>query len=257
MQYGHSEPFLQLRIVTNPPLRLHRREPLERGIRRIARGQVDTACLALQGGGPSAVHEARKALKKIRALLRLVAPEFGRTAFRAEKERFQEAARLLSPLRDAEVRLEALDAVIQSGGFDAADFTRVRADLEATATTLARGANRPKRRAVEILQKARDRVGRWPLGDLEWKLLAKEIRRTYRKGRKALETHQREQTPESFHAWRKRVKELWYHLRIVRALLPKNAAEWIPLCDEIGERAGTAHDLALLRETLLKCSAEA
>ena len=248
-----------MKAPPKPSLRLRRREPLPKGIRRIARSQIDAACHALQGSEPTAVHEARKALKKLRALLGLAAPEFGRKAFAVEKNRFRDAARLLSPLRDAEVRLEALDALLQSGGFEPADFARVRRALSDAKDRRARGASRPKRRAAEMLRLARDRVRRWPLGALEWKRLAREIRRTYRKGRKALATHQREQTPETFHAWRKRVKALWYHLRIAEALLPKAAAERIALCDAIGELAGTAHDFAVLRETLLaqKAGAEA
>ncbi|MEI6562231.1 MAG: CHAD domain-containing protein [Verrucomicrobiota bacterium] len=235
------------------PLRLHSDEPLPKGIRRLARSQIDAACRFLEGGGEphTAVHEARKALKKLRALLQLIAPEFGRKAFRAEKQRFQDAARLLAPLRDADAQVRALDGLLQSGGLATADFAEMRKPLAAATDRLARAAGRPKRRAAELLRLARGRIRRWPLDDLEWSRLAKEIRRTYRKGRKALEIHQREQTLETFHAWRKRAKELWYHLRIAQALLPEAVAERIALCGEIGEIAGNARDLALLHTTLL------
>jgi len=238
---------------TKASLRLRRDEPLVKGVRRLARGQIDAACRVLQGNEEPryAVHEARKALKKIRALLRLVAPEFGRKQFRVEKQLFQDAARPLAPLRDADARVKSLDALIQRGNLEPGDFAQVRKALEAAAERLARGASRPKRRAVEILRLARDRVRRWPLGDLEWKNLVKEIRRGYQKGKTCLELYQQERTPETFHAWRKRVKELWYHLRIVRALLPEAVAKQIALFGEIGEIAGNARDLVLLRETLL------
>jgi len=233
------------------PLRLLRHEPLPKGIRRLARSQIDAACRALQGSEPSAVHEARKALKKLRALLQLVAPEFGRKAFLAEKQHFQDAARLLAPLRDADAQVRALDGLIQNGGLEPEDFAQMRKPLTAATDRLARAAGRPKHRAAELLRLARGRVRRWPLDEMEWSRLAKEIRRTYRKGRKALALHQREQTLETFHAWRKRAKELWYHLRIAQALLPESVAERIALCGEIGELAGSARDLALLHTTLL------
>ena len=232
-------------------LRLRRGETLAKGIRRIARSQMDSARRALQGDERTAVHEARKALKKLRALLGLVAPEFGRKAFCDAKKPFQEAARLLSPLRDAEVRLVAFDALLQNRGFDPADFAPLRKMLVAANDQSARKASRSKTEALERLRRGWEQVERWPLGDLKWEHLQREIRRTYRKGRKALEIHQREQTPESFHAWRKRVKALWYHLRIAEVKLSKVAADRIALCDEIGETAGNAHDLAILRETLL------
>ena len=233
-------------------LRLQREKPLAKEIRRVARAQIDAACriLASDEEPRHAVHEARKALKKIRAILRLVAPEFGRKPYRVEKRLFQDAARLLAPLRDAEARVKSLDALLQLGKLEPGDFSKVRETLEAVAERLAREANLPKSRAVEILGLARRRVRRWPLGELEWKDLVKEIRRAYRKGRTCLELYQQEQTAETFHAWRKRVKELWYHLRIVEDLLPEAVAKQIDLFGEIGEIAGNARDLAMLRETL-------
>ena len=234
-------------------LRLRCKEPLAKGIRRLARSQIDAACRILEGSEEphKAVHEARKSLKKLRALLALVAPEFGHEAFCKEKQTFQKAARLLAPLRDADVQVHSLDTLIQQGGLEPGDFAKVRGALQSTADQLARKARRPAHHAAEILQGARGRIRCWPLGRLEWKHLVKEIRRTYRKGRTSLETHRQEQTPETFHAWRKRVKELWYDLRIVESMLPDTGAERIALCDEIGEIAGNAHDLVVLRETLL------
>jgi len=241
------------------PLRLRRRESLKTGIRRIARAQIDAACRILQADGEphKAVHEARKALKKLRAILRLVAREFGRKAVRLEKNDFRAAARLLAPLRDADVRVQTLDTLVQNGGLEPRDFAAVRAGLQSEADRLAREAGAPKRRAAGILRKVRNRVQGWPLGDLEPKHLTKQILRTYRQGSKALAAYQIENTPETFHAWRKRVKELWYHLRILEDLLPESAAERIALCDEIGEISGKAHDLFMLRETLLGLKAGA
>ena len=235
------------------PLRLHRHEPVARGIRRIARGQIDAACRVLEDPREDprrAVHEARKALKRLRALLRLAAPRFGCVQFRREKAHFQEAARLLAPLRDAEARGKTLDALIHACGGSPAAFGRVRAGLQTATERLARRAGTPRKRAAEILRQARARVARWPLAGLGWPDLPREIRRAYRKGRKALKAYHAEPGPETFHTWRKRVKELWYHLQIVRGLLPEAAAERIAELDKIGETAGSAHDLSVLREIL-------
>jgi len=234
------------------PLRLHRHKPLVREIRRIARGQIDTACRALESNEDPrrVVHEARKSLKKLRAILKLVAPEFGRRKYQAEKAVFQDAARLLAPLRDAEVRVETLDSLIKGAGLAPEDFAGVRGELDAATDRFAKASARPKHRAVEILRLARAHILRWPLNQLQWKDLAQEIKRSYRKGRKALRAYQREPSPVAFHAWRKRVKELWYHLRITENYLPDSFAKAIIQCDAIGELAGNAHDLTVLHETL-------
>ena len=234
-------------------LQLRSRESLKSGIRRIARSQINAAIHILKGKETPeiAVHEARKSLKKIRATLQLVASEFGRKQFCTEKKCFHDASQLLAPLRDADVKFKTLDLLLKQGGFESEGFAHMRGELQATAERLARNASRPKSGAVKILRLAYTRVQQWPLDGLNWKHLEREIRQTYRKGRKALKVYHQKQTLETFHAWRKRVKELWYHLRIVEKLLPKAVAEWITLTGEIGEITGNARDLARLREMLL------
>jgi CHAD domain-containing protein len=103
---------------------------------------------------------------------------------------------------------------------------------------------------VERLQSARGRLRHWPLSALENRDLIREIRRTYRKGRRALAIYRSEPGPETFHAWRKRVKELWYHLRMVRESLSPAARKRIDRLEAIGEIAGDAHDLIALRQRL-------
>lgn len=228
-------------------------ESLAAGMRRLARRHLDAACRQLDHNPDTrqAVHETRKSLKKLRALLRLLAPELGREVYRREMRAFRDAARLLGPLRDAEVRLHTLDALIEKSHLVAADFAEIRDGLEAAALELSRQADEPKRRVGKRLELARKRVRTWPLGALREKNLAEEIRRTYRKGRKALRTSRREATnAPAFHAWRKRVKELWYHLRIAHVYLHPSAGARIAEIEAIGERAGEVNDLAVLRETL-------
>ena len=237
---------------TKANLELRRREPLARGIRRIAREQIDTACRVLKEEEDPcrAVHESRKSFKKIRAILQLVAPEFGRRRLQQEKGFFREAARSLAPLRDAEVRLITLNQLIQTSKLAPGEFAAVGKELKATVLRQARSAAGPRRRVVAILHKARSRINRWPLGELERKHLEKEIRRAYKKGRKALRVYEKQPGDETFHAWRKRVKEIWYHLRIVQNLLPRDIKKELAALDATGELAGNAHDLAVLRDTL-------
>jgi hypothetical protein len=58
-----------------------------------------------------AVHEARKDLKKLRAVLRLVRDDLGDAVYRSENVRFRDAGRMLSGARDAHVRVETLAAL--------------------------------------------------------------------------------------------------------------------------------------------------
>ena len=233
-------------------LPLRRSETPGAGLRRIARGQIDAALRALEEPGDphQAVHEARKALKRIRALLRLAASEWSSSQRKAEAAPFGDAARLLAPLRDAQVRLQTFDTLVREAELTPEEFAGTRAKLAAAAQRLARGAPRRKRQAAALLRAARTRIGRWQLGGLDKKSLLKEIRRSYRKGRKALAAYHQTPGAEALHAWRKCIKTLFYHLRIVRDLLPSKAAKITAELEAMSEQAGNVNDLAVLRETL-------
>ena len=83
----------------------------------MALGQLDLAIELLstaRNGGPDedAVHETRKALKRLRALVRLLEPELGAQAFARENAALRDAGRRLAGARDAEVMVGTLDALI-------------------------------------------------------------------------------------------------------------------------------------------------
>ena len=63
------------------PYRFKIDEPVEKGFRRIAREQLDIAFTELAPPAPNilptGVHECRKALKRMRALVRLATPALG------------------------------------------------------------------------------------------------------------------------------------------------------------------------------------
>ena len=95
--------------------RAYRVAPEERvpdEVRRIARGRIDHAIDELSGNSENsrakAVHEARKDMKKLRGLLRLVRGELGGETFARENACFRDAARELAGARDRDVMLETL-----------------------------------------------------------------------------------------------------------------------------------------------------
>ena len=96
--------------------RLGRGEPAGEGLRRIAIGRLDHAEDQLAGDGDpaEAVHEARKDLKKLRAVLRLLRSRVGKQLYRRENTDFRDTARLLATSRDAQVHLDTLDALVDS-----------------------------------------------------------------------------------------------------------------------------------------------
>ena len=87
------------------PFRLRDDESPSDGLRRIARAELGLAIRTLRSPTREAVriHSARKHLKKLRALLRLVREHTGKPFFRARNRRLRDLGRRLAPMRDAEV----------------------------------------------------------------------------------------------------------------------------------------------------------
>src|SRR6478672_1204312 len=86
-------------------------ETLGDGVRRIVCRQIENAIDASktkQNGKGSPVHETRKHLKKARAALHLVRGEIDRDLWKQEDRCLGKVGRLISDVRDAEVRLQTV-----------------------------------------------------------------------------------------------------------------------------------------------------
>src|ERR1044072_9702544 len=90
---------------------LRHRESLGENIRRICRQQIEEAIAVAKGekkANDTPVHETRKHLKKARAALRLVRKEIGRGLFKRQDHCLRDVGRMISEIRDAEVRLQTV-----------------------------------------------------------------------------------------------------------------------------------------------------
>src|SRR6476659_9612082 len=86
-------------------------ETIGGGIQRIVCHQIEGAIQAShaqQNGKGSPVHETRRHLKKARSALRLAAGEINRDIWKQEDRRLQRVGKLISEVRDAEVRLQTV-----------------------------------------------------------------------------------------------------------------------------------------------------
>ena len=56
---------------------------------------------------------------------------------------------------------------------------------------------------------------------------------------------------ENVHEWRKRVKDLWYSMRILHNLWPEIMSPMVELLQKLSDFLGEANDLFLLKERIL------
>jgi CHAD domain-containing protein len=227
--------------------RLREGRPLPDELRRAACGRIDHASDELRGKTDStpeeAVHEARKDMKKLRALLRLARGELGEETFARENACFRDAARELAGTRDADVMLETLDALGLRAGLGSELRKLIQAERVGAG---ADGREAAARSAAAMLKEARTRVDDWPLERDSFDALADGLERTYRRGRRALRAAQEEPTAEALHDWRKRVKDLWYHHTLLRELWPPVMRAAGDEAHELSDRLGDDHDIVVL-----------
>jgi CHAD domain-containing protein len=228
-------------------------EDLPAGLKRIAREQLDGALAQLGGERgddlDDRVHEARKCLKKARAVIRLVRDELGAEVYRRENRRFRDAGRMLGPLRDGGVLVATLDRLAESGAIARAELAPLRDKLEAD---YERGRERVLddegglERAAAAIAEGRAMVDAWPIDRSDSEAFRKSLRRTYARGRKAFGKAYAKPAPERFHELRKRVKYLWYYARFLEPAAPGEIGDLKDLADEAGSALGLDHDLAEL-----------
>jgi CHAD domain-containing protein len=234
------------------------RESLGSGHRRMALGQLDVAIDALEGNELEAspekrVHEARKALKRLRALLRLLQDELGEQTYARESELLRETGRSLARARDGAVLLSTLDGLVARHPGRLASrrgVLRLRARLQqerdGAAERALAGAAAPAG-ALGQLRAMRVRVGDWrlPEGD-GGRAIEPALEGLYGKGRRRMRRAARAKGEarrmRTLHEWRKRVKDLRYAAEMLGASKVAGRA------DDLGELLGEEHDLAVLAE---------
>ncbi len=240
--------------------RLKSEEQPAAGLRRIALGRAEKAEARLQGAREGelapAIHGARKDLKKLRGVLRLVRKELGRKAFEAENKRYRDAGRLLAGSRDAEVKLETLAALRSRFDQLPADPAErwagaLKAERNELAATIHDEAEGKIGQAREAIEQGCVKIRGWSLRTDSWALVEPGLLRSYRDGRRAMKRVLASPSADSIHAWRKRVKDIWYQLRILQGAWPELLGAAAAQASELADLLGDHHDLAVLQEDLL------
>jgi CHAD domain-containing protein len=239
--------------------RLRNRERAADGVRRIARAQLDLAAEQLDAGTAprgdldGAVHETRKAFKRLRALVRVTRDALGDEAYRRENTIFRDAGRRLSATRDAAVMVATLDDLRERHRreLDEAAFAGLRDALSAEAAAASRALTNDRTAVEEVkgaLDAARRRLGGWPLPEDDGAaMLEPGFERVYRRGRRALKAARRDPSTERLHELRKRAKDLWHAAQVLRPVAPKRMKKLAARAHELSDLAGDDHDLAVLR----------
>jgi CHAD domain-containing protein len=199
---------------------------------------------AVDKNSASAVHEYRKALRRARAVLALVANALPRSERRALLRALREARRALSSARDqavvpetmSAVELDEVDRATAASVLSASDD--VVPPLAEIKQLLAEGAARTAAQ-VEALEASLPQT-------LPWSVVERGVRDTYGAARSARKAAKR--SKRSFHRWRRRSKELTYQLELLAGYAGARTSDLHRELEHVTDTQGPAVDLLMLRD---------
>ena len=153
-----------------------------------------------------------------------------------------DAARQFAAIRDAQVILPTIELLAPTES--ARGLRHEQADSAAQAIAALVTDDAPIRRARKRIAKAERLAFRWDIDD-RFASFEEGLSITYRGGRRGLRAATANTTDEAIHEWRKRVKDLWYQLRLLEQIAPSTLTPLIAQLDDLGESLGVDHDLAV------------
>ena len=197
---------------------------------------------------PEAVHEVRKALKRWRALLRLLGQPLGEQADQMRTEA-RELMRAIAGARDAQSALDAL-----------ADLRKADLPFSPTSTETIRTRLTEMRDAAEaksFTKAMRDRLSRyfdyatlslerWPLKAIDFDTVTDGLTATYRRARQLVPDNWPDAEAEHLHDLRRRVVEHRHQMDLVEPLWPRLGKVWAEEAQRLRNQLGSCQDLAVL-----------
>jgi hypothetical protein len=251
-------------------------EALDAAFRRTMRKQLRSAARAFEDEATpaSAVHRARRCLKRSRALLALLEPAYGKKPWAVEIKALKSAGQRLAGARDEQAKLDALARVAAHAGafsdevasrFAEGNATNQGSRAAAPNTTVARLRRSLERRRVQheseidrqagqelaaTLDRVSQRFRRKRLGRFDEPALVDGIVATYRRGRKAMRRAFASGRNEDFHAWRREVQAHWRHMQLIEASWPAEVLTRAEAAKALSGLLGDEHDLWLLGSEL-------
>jgi CHAD domain-containing protein len=196
-----------------------------------------------------AVHEYRKAMKRWRALLRLLEPFLGDEARRLRVEA-RDLARELSGARDAQSAIEALNDLAETHGtLSARTVASIRGRLDTIRLSAEAATLNPQVRVrlAAALDAAGQTIGTFRLEKLSFADLARELAKTYQRLREDSPKNWRAAEPDVLHDLRRWVVAHRYQMELIEPLWPKFGRLWVAEAQRLRDRLGAFQDLSVLQ----------
>lgn len=235
---------------------------------RVFSEECDAIRKELRDAGPArmddAIHSARKRMKKLRGLLRLLRPALGERIYARENRNLRDLARRLAPPRDAFVMVrtwERFAGRTEKGSSSLGSHLRLGVgEMLKARYALARievvDQRAEPRSVADLIRGVAKRSPAWPLDGLEEGDLLDGLRAQYRRARKAMKQALAHPSFENRHDWRKQVKYLWHQIELIAPIRTGPLKSMIRRLNDLSDLLGEDHDLAVLQALLEPEAAE-
>lgn len=236
------------------------KENLENELRDLIVSQIDESLTLRNDTGVSdevRVHELRKAVKRSRAILRLLKPALDESSFYNLDEILGKSARLLTDQREATVNLRTFINISNTTAQPISEDLK-NSILEGLSRKINQSYNlSPNNFSSQLytsllsLKRVKDKIENITLHPIEDKNLSTLIQKTYQKATKLYNDARFSLDTEIIHKWRRFIKHLLFQLKLSPLHITKNTSNMISMLDDLSDTLGNEHDLAIMEDYLL------
>jgi len=228
--------------------------------RRALLAQLDKAVeeLGKRHRSDACIHDIRKELKRARAALRMLRECIRDIEYRRDNALLRDAARPLTPVRDAKVMQQTLEQLDSKNGAGRRGFLPGFHKFLRDERRLARRQLRPAEltAAARVLRGIRRRAAALPAHRLA-NPRARGLEHAFKKARTAFAVARQRGTDETLHEWRKQTKYFANQLEMILPFGPKLFKKSHEDAKQLADCLGDDHDLAILTEQIYEHAAAA
>lgn len=234
--------------------RFRRTRSVPKNVRKLAAEVLERAIKLLElNGAPlsaDAVHDARTNLKKFRGLLRLARSGLG-PVYEAANKDAREAAKVLSARRDNDASLEAIVRLKEDADEETvAAFEQLAATIPRVEASEAHVTAGELDSVLKTLHRLHEECSAWNIPGRDFRVLEEGLYREYRSARKRHSRLDLLAPVADWHEFRKRVKNHWYHMRLLAPMWSTALGARFDELKRLSEIVGDEHDLSLVEGVL-------
>jgi CHAD domain-containing protein len=196
------------------------------------------------------IHDFRRAVKRLRALLRLIPPPLDEAA-RQLRNHARDLARDLGRSRDAQSALDAVEDLVEKKGrvgLSKRTIQSISDRLAARRQSAERIQLTPQTKSdlLAWIASADAALRSWPMDAPETPIID-AIVSTYRRARRDWPRKWAAATPEEIHEFRQRIVVHRFQLELIEPLNPKLVRKWIAAAQRLRAQLGRHQDLDVLQ----------